>query len=157
MAGWLTSLGLAGAAAGIALGASVAAGAGAGALREDRCDVQVRSGHALETIAMPGLHILDRTAGPEPFALALPAGAQAVVCYRDDIVPAASDDKVLALGVPLVIGEMVRARRVGILEIADGRYRFRMLAGRLGAAEQAAVQARLEAYRHNAAGAAAAN
>lgn len=152
MTGWLASLGLAGAAAGLALGASVAAGAGG--LREDRCDLQVRSGHALETIAMPGLHILAGTAGPEPFALALPAGAQAVVCYRDDIVPAASDDKVLALGVPLVIGETVRAHRVGILEIADGRYRFRMLAGRLGAAEQTAVQTRLEAYRLSAAGAA---
>ena len=113
---------------------------------EQRCDVQARSGRVLETIAMDDLHVLALTAG-DRFAPSLPAGTEAIVCLRSDITPAAYDDKVVALGIPLIIAELGRPHRLGVLEIADGAYRYRMLEGSLPAADQAAVQARLEEYR----------
>ena len=133
-----------------ALGAAAAAlpapAASTGRQIEERCDVQARSGHELQTIAMRDLHVLALTAG-DRFAPDLPAGAQAIVCLRSSITPAAYDDKVLALGIPLIIVELDRPHRLGVLEISEGAFRFRMMEGSLPAADQAAVQARLEEYR----------
>ena len=113
---------------------------------EERCDVQARNGRVLETIEMRDLHVLALNAS-DRFAPSLPSGTQAIVCLRSDITPAAYDDKVLALGIPLIIAELGRPHRLGVLEIADGAYRFRMMEGTLPASDQAAVQARLEEYR----------
>ena len=95
---------------------------------------------------MGDLHVLTLTAA-DRFAPALPSGTQAIVCVRNSIIPAAYDDKVLALGIPLIIAETARPHRLGVLEINDGRYRYRLMEGTLPAADQAAVQARLEEYR----------
>ena len=114
--------------------------------REDRCDVQARAGNELQTIEMRDLHVLEQAAFAD-FAPSLPRGAQAIVCLRTSITPAAHDDKVLALGIPLIIVEVGRPHRMGVLEIADGAYRYRMAEGSLPAEDQAAVQARLEEYR----------
>jgi len=129
----------------MALGASAGA-AGPDRQREDRCDVQARTGHVVETIAMPDLHVLEQ-ASSASFAPSLPRGAEAIVCLRTSITPAAHDDKVLALGIPLIIVEVGRPHRMGVLEIADGAFRYRLTEGTLPAADQAAVQARLEEYR----------
>ena len=126
--------------------ALLAPAAASGRQYEERCDVQARSGRVLETIEMRDLHVLALTAG-DRFAPSLPSGTQAIVCLRGDITPAAYDDKVVALGIPLIISEMGQPHRLGVLEIADGAYRYRMLQGTLPAADQAAVQARLEEYR----------
>jgi hypothetical protein len=139
------SLGVAAFGASIALAAP--AGASADNMREDRCDVQARAGHDLQTVEMRDLHVLTQTASAAQFAPALPSGAQAIVCVRNSIIPAAHDDKVLALGIPLIIAETTRPHRMGVLEINDGRYRYRLMEGTLPAADQAAVQARLEEYR----------
>jgi hypothetical protein len=129
--------------------ASLAFGAAATATdaqREDRCDVQARSGHDLQTVEMQDLHVLAQTGSGQAFAPSLPNGAQAIVCVRTSIIPAAYDDKVLALGIPLIIVETGRPHRLGVLEINDGRYRYRMMEGALATADQAAVQARLQEY-----------
>src|SRR3954470_13997150 len=93
--------------------------------REDRCDVQARSGHVLETVSMPDLHVLEQ-ASYARFAPSLPRGAEAIVCLRTSITPAAHDDKVLALGIPLIIVEVGRPHRMGVLEITDGAFRYRL-------------------------------
>jgi hypothetical protein len=113
------SLGVAAFGASIALAAP--AGASADNMREDRCDVQARAGHDLQTVEMRDLHVLTQTASAAQFAPALPSGAQAIVCVRNSIIPAAHDDKVLALGIPLIIAETTRPHRMGVLEINDGR------------------------------------
>jgi hypothetical protein len=113
---------------------------------EERCDVQARSGRELQTIEMRDLHVLALTAN-DHFAPTLPSGTQAIVCLRSSITPAANDDKVLALGIPLIIVELGRPHRLGVLEVNDGAFRYRMMEGTLPAADQAAVQARLEEYR----------
>jgi hypothetical protein len=123
------------------------AASGSDLQREDRCDVQARSGHELQTIEMRNLHVLEQTSDGASFAPALPRGTEAIVCLRTSITPAAHDDKVLALGIPLIIVEVGRPHRMGVLEIAEGAYRYRMAEGSLPAADQAAVQARLEEYR----------
>ena len=112
---------------------------------EERCDVQARSGRELQTVEMRDLHVLALTAA-DRFAPDLPSGTQAIVCLRGDITPAAYDDKVVALGVPLIISELNRPHRMGVLEISEGRYRFRMMQGTLPAEDQATVQARLQEY-----------
>jgi hypothetical protein len=128
-----------------ALGATAAA-ASPDRQIEERCDVQARAGHVLQTVAMRDLHVLALTAA-DRFEPALPSGAEAIVCLRSSITPAAHDDKVLALGIPLIIVELGRPHRLGVLEVSDGAFRFRMMEGSLPAADQAAVQARLEEYR----------
>ena len=114
--------------------------------REDRCDVQARSGRELQTIEMRDLHVIAQTASERQFAPSLPDGTQAIVCVRNSIIPAAHDDKVLALGIPLIIAETGRPHRLGVLEVNEGRYRYRLMEGSLPAADQAAVQARLQEY-----------
>jgi hypothetical protein len=137
-----------------ALGALALAGGAAATpdeQREDRCDVQARSGRALQTIQMNDLHVLAQTGSDARFAPDLPSGTQAIVCIRSSIIPAAHDDKVLALGVPLIIAETNRPHRLGVLEINEGRYRYRLMEGTLPAADQAAVQARLQEFSARAA------
>ena len=113
---------------------------------EERCDVQARSGRELQTIEMRDLHVLALTAA-DHFQPALPSGTQAIICLRNDIIPAAYDDKVTALGIPLIIVELGRPHRIGVLEVTDGSFRYRMMEGALPASDQNAVQARLEEYR----------
>ena len=62
-------------------------------------------------------------------------------------MPAAWNDQVLALGVPLFISESATPGRVGILEIDNGRYRFRMTQGEARPEEQAQIDARLRTYQ----------
>ena len=126
--------------------ALLAPASAAGRQFEERCDVQTRSGRVLETIEMRDLHVLGLTAG-DRCAPSLPRGTEAIVCLRGSITPAAYDDKVVALGIPLIIAELGRPHRLGVLEVNDGAFRFRMMEGTLPAADQAAVQARLEEYR----------
>jgi hypothetical protein len=114
-------------------------------LREDRCDVQARASHTLQTIPMRDLHVLEQTSHGGRFAPVLPFGTQAIICLRTSLTPAAHDDKVLALGFPLIIVEVGR-RRVGALEVSEGAYHYRMMQGSLLEAEQAQVDARLTEF-----------
>lgn len=117
-------------------------------LRELRCDLMetAREGR-MSTIEAPDLHVLQQTAAAGRFSVALPDGAAGILCARSNIMPAAHDDEVIVLGVPLFIAETGSPGRLGVLEIDQGRYRFRMLEGRLSADEQAAMDGRLDEFQ----------
>ncbi|MEA3041903.1 MAG: hypothetical protein QOC65_1392 [Sphingomonadales bacterium] len=112
--------------------------------------LQPRDGRVVHT-RLPGLRVIERTAGDAPLAVDLPPGA-AIMCPRSSIVPAPNDWKVLEAGYPLYIGEtgVAAARqRIGVLEIASGRYRYRLIVGRLTEAEVPRVQIRLDQFEHS--------
>ena len=99
------------------------------------------------TIEAPDLHVLAQTAGGQNFAPAIPRGIAAISCGRTSVIPAAWDDQVLALGLPLFIAETGTRGRVGVLEIDNGRYRFRLIRGEMQPEEQAEIDARVQAYQ----------
>src|SRR4249919_3779965 len=78
-----------------------------------------------QSMVLPSIHLV--TLG-ESDSFALPAdapkGVKAVQCGRDTIVPFRYDYKVIEAGMPLSI---VAQGKVGVLEIAEGKLRFRML------------------------------
>ena len=51
------------------------------------------------------------------------------------------------LGLPLHIAQMGTPGRLAVLELDQGRYRFRMIEGRARAAEQAEIDARLAEFQ----------
>jgi hypothetical protein len=136
-----------------ALGAAFAFAAPAAAdsprpLRELRCDLMETTPQGrMSTIEAPDLHVLQQTAVAGRFRPEIPDGTAGIMCGRSSILPAAHDDEVIILGVPLFIAETGSGRRLGVLEIDQGRYRFRMLEGRLSADEQAAMNGRLDEFQ----------
>jgi len=117
-------------------------------LRELRCDL-METGRAgrMTTIEAPNLHVLQQTAATGWFSPDIPEGTSAILCGRSNILPAAHDDEVIALGLPLFIAETGSGRRLGVLEIEQGRFRFRMLEGQLNAEEQAEMDRRLDEFQ----------
>ena len=116
-------------------------------LREIRCDVLENARGGVQTIEAPGLRVLRDTALEGRFAPGLGGSAASIMCSRNSIIPAANDDEVIWLGMPLHIAEMGSPGRLAVLEISEGRYRFRMLAGRLRDGEQPAIDARLAEFQ----------
>jgi hypothetical protein len=117
-------------------------------LRELRCDLMETTPQGrMSTIEAPDLHVLQQTAVAGRFTPEIPEGTAGILCGRSHILPAAHDDEVIILGVPLFIAETGSGRRLGVLEINDGRYRFRMLEGRLSADEQSAMDRRLDEFQ----------
>jgi len=129
-----------------ALGGSSAAARPSG-LQEIRCDTLQMDEGRVQTVMAPELRVLRDTAMSQPFEPRLDDGVVSIMCSRNHLVPAANDDKVLWLGLPLHIAEMGSPGRLGVLELDQGRYRFRMLEGRLRAEEQAELDARLAEFQ----------
>lgn len=117
-------------------------------LTELRCDMLEQNRGRLVTIEAPDLHVLAQTANGQRFAPSIPQGIVGISCGRTSVIPAAWDDQVLALGLPLFIAETGTPGRVGILEIDNGRYRFRLTRGQMAPEEQAQVDERVEAFQH---------
>jgi len=116
-------------------------------LQELRCRyIEDNNGQAV-TLEAPGLRVLEQTAASGRFAPAVPQGVSSIMCSRTNLIPAPNDDEVLWLGMPLYIAEMGVPGRLGVLEINEGSYRFRMLEGRVRPEEQAQVDARLDEYQ----------
>lgn len=117
-------------------------------LRELRCDLMetTREGR-MSTIEAMDLHVLQQTSAAGRFSTNIPEGTAGIMCGRSSILPAAHDDEVIYLGVPLFIAETGTPGRLGVLEIDQGRFRFRMLEGRLNAEEQAAMDGRLDEFQ----------
>lgn len=142
-----TALSLAG--VGVALAsAAPATAASTQPLREVRCDLMetTREGR-MSTIEAPDLHVLQQTGVAGRFRPEIPEGTAGIMCGRSSIMPAAHDDEVIILGVPLFIAETGSAGRLGVLEIDQSRYRFRMIEGRLSAEEQTALDSRLDEFQ----------
>ncbi len=129
-----------------ALGVSSAT-ARPGGLQEIRCDSLQMDGGRVQTVMEPELRVLRDTARSTPFEPRLDEDVVSIMCSRNHLLPAANDDKVLWLGLPLHIAEMGSPGRLGVLELDNGRYRFRMLEGRLRADEQAELDARLAEFQ----------
>lgn len=115
--------------------------------REVRCDLMDTYRGRLRTFEAPDLRVLEQTASPGRFEPAIPQGTTAVICARTNVVPAANDDEVLWLGLPLFITEPGDGGRYGVLEVNDGRYRFRLIHGALTADEQPLVDQRLAEFQ----------
>ena len=117
-------------------------------LRELRCDLMetTREGR-MSTVEAIDLHVLQQTSAAGRFSTDIPEGTAGIMCGRSSILPAAHDDEVIYLGVPLFIAETGSPGRLGVLEIDQGRFRFRMLEGRLSAEEQTAMDGRLDEFQ----------
>jgi hypothetical protein len=117
------------------------------ALQEMRCRyIEDHHGQAI-TLEAPGLRVLEQTAQSGRFQPAVPAGVSSILCSRTSLIPAPNDDEVLWLGMPLFIAELGNPGRLGVLEINQGSYRFRMIEGRVRPEEQAQVDARLDQFQ----------
>jgi len=117
-------------------------------LRELRCDLlRPEGGGRMATVEAPDLHVLRQTAAAGDFSPAIPPGTAGIMCGRSNILPAAHDDEVILLGLPLFLAETGSPGRLGVLEIDDGRYRFRMLEGRLSDGEQSAMDSRIAQFQ----------
>ncbi|MEA3045250.1 MAG: hypothetical protein QOH47_3088 [Sphingomonadales bacterium] len=116
-------------------------------LQELRCRyIEDHNGQAI-TLEAPGLRVLEQTAASGRFQPAVPQGVSSIMCSRTSLIPAPNDDEVLWLGMPLFIAELGSPGRLGVLEINEGSYRFRMIEGRVRPEEQAQVDARLDEYQ----------
>lgn len=129
-----------------ALGVSAATARPSG-LQEIRCDSLQMDNGRVQTVMEPELRVLRDTARSTPFEPQLDEDVVSIMCSRNHLVPAANDDKVLWLGLPLHIAEMGSPGRLGVLELDQGHYRFRMLEGRLRPEEQAELDARLAEFQ----------
>ena len=134
-------------AASILAAAAPAAASPARPFREVRCDLMDTYRGRLRTYEALDLRVLEQTAAPGRFAPEIPRGTSAVICARTSIVPAANDDEVLWLGLPLFITEPGGGGRYGVLEVDDGRYRFRLIHGELTADEQPLVDQRMAEFQ----------
>jgi hypothetical protein len=99
----------------------------------------------LVTIEAPGLHVLEQTADGRNFQPAIPQGISGISCGRTSVIPAAWDDRVVSLGLFLLISDP--AGRLGSLEIDNGRYRFRLMRGQVQPEEQAQIDERIRLYQ----------
>ena len=114
-------------------------------LREIRCDMLEQDRGRLVTIEAPGLHVLSQTAEGRNFQPAIPRGISGIACGRTSVIPAAWDDRVVALGLYLLLSDP--AGRLGSLEIDNGRYRFRLMRGEIRPEEQAQIDERIQLYQ----------
>lgn len=142
------SLALAAALSGALLATAAPAADSPRPLRELRCDLlRAEDGGRMAAVDAPDLHVLRQTAAAGNFSPAIPRGTAGIMCGRSNILPAAHDDEVILLGLPLFLAETGSSGRLGVLEIDDGRYRFRMLDGRLSAGEQSAIDTRIAEFQ----------
>jgi hypothetical protein len=125
----------------------LAASAAAAPVREIQCSLMEQQGRETVTVEAPDLHVLQQTGQGQRFQPTLTRGTAAVLCGRTGIIPAAHDDEVLALGVPLYISEAGGSRRLGLLEIDNGQYRYRMIHGTLSADEAPLLQSRIAEFQ----------
>lgn len=143
----LTLLSLAALGGATLLAAAPAAATSSRELREIRCDMLEQHRGRMITIEASNLHVLEQTAGGRAFAPAIPQGIAGISCGRTSIIPAAWDDRVITLGLPLFIAEVGSLGRLGVLEIDNGRYRFRFLRGQARPEEQAQIDERIQLYQ----------
>ena len=93
-------------------------------------------------VAMPDLHPLTQTGTGQRFTLDAPAGS-VVMCARAALLPLANDAELVVAGFPFMIAEDP-GERIGVLEVSDGKFRFRMVQGVLTAAETKQLAPRIE-------------
>lgn len=117
-------------------------------LSEARCGYVVTGdGPGAPLGDVPDLHVLEQTAGDGAFSPAVPAGA-AIVCDRSGIVPAMNDWKVPNAGHSLYVADGEGPNeRIGVLEMAGGSFRYRLIRGTWTGDEEIRIGQRLEEFR----------
>jgi hypothetical protein len=144
----LSSLGLAAFGAASLFAMSGAAASTTREIREARCDRLETENGRVVTIEAPELHVLRDTAAGGRYQPGLAGSVASIMCSRNSIIPAAHDDEVIWLGMPLHIAQLGSPGRLAVLEINEGRYRYRMIEGRApNPEEQAAIDARLAEFQ----------
>ena len=111
-----------------------------------RCAVVAKQPNgATKTVADPELHVIDETQAAGDFVYRRDPPAEAILCGRADIVPAANDYKVILAGFTLGLSAQSAdgGNRVGVLEMSEGQLRFRMISGALSGDELQRLQIRL--------------
>lgn len=114
-------------------------------LKEPGCKYLARSGDRMVMHKDRDLVVLPLSESDAAFEAELPKDAK-VMCLRTGIVPAPGDWKVLAAGYTFYIAEDIAQGRTGVLDMAGGRFRFRLLKGELSAQEADLLEARLAAF-----------
>ncbi|HEX8654213.1 MAG TPA: hypothetical protein VF693_03190 [Allosphingosinicella sp.] len=129
----------------LAFAAGADQSSGAVVVRERECWTMRQQDGRVVSERVPGLFVIQRTAQEGPFVVDLPPGA-ALLCPRSSLIPAPNDWKVPAAGHPLYLRETARDTdepRLGVLEISQGRFRYRLISGELSEAERTELEARL--------------
>lgn len=123
------------------------ASATAATVKEGRCDVYLRAQHTF--VPVPGLHVLGAVDGSAALRIpgVDPAQVAGVQCVRSSIVPQAGDASVLKAGWPFYIAAVRPdgSKLLGVLEIASGHYRLRLIEGAYRDGESKAVENALDA------------
>jgi hypothetical protein len=108
--------------------------------------VETSRGPGAPFVGMSNLHVLAQTAMPGAFSADIPAGAS-IVCQRSSIVPAENDWKVPAAGYSLYLANGDGPdERIGVLELASGSYRYRLIRGTWTVDEQNGTEARVQTF-----------
>ena len=112
-----------------------------------RCDLlEQQRGQLLRTIEAPDLHVLAQTAEGQRFEPAIPRGMAGISCGRTSVIPAAWDDQVLALGLPLFIAEDGHAGPgLASWRSTMAAIGLRLIRGQAQPEEQAQIDARIQA------------
>ena len=113
----------------LAMQAAAAPPAEPAADRAEECHTVTVNGEEVETAPLPGPQVIERTSGGGAFAIDRP-GVMGLMCLRSAIVPSPNDWKVVNAGYWLSIVEISAPaddRRVGVVEVADGRFRYRIV------------------------------
>ena len=95
-----------------------------------------------ELVAQPDLHPLTQAGQGRRFTIDAPAGSP-VMCARASLLPVVNDAELIVSGYPFMIAEDP-GERIGVLEVSDGKFRFRMVQGALTAEEMKRLAPRLE-------------
>jgi hypothetical protein len=86
-----------------------------------------------ETVSVDASHIADQLHAGLPLTSHPDQRPEAVICARNSILPQASDWRVISeLGIPFFIRS---DERLGVLEMVDGRIRYRLVVGEMADAE----------------------
>jgi hypothetical protein len=97
---------------------------------ETTCEVLATGTDGKVHTISEGIKVLEPTRSAATFSIAIPDGYRdaAILCRRNDLIPAENDWKVLRAGFPLTIEDTLTSQ-MGTLELSDGQFRFRTLAG----------------------------
>lgn len=98
-----------------------------------------------ETVSVDASHVADQLHAGLPLTSHPDQRAEAVMCARNSILPQASDWRVISeLGIPFFIRS---DERLGVLEMVDGRIRFRLVVGEMTEPEVESLLPSLDAFQ----------
>lgn len=121
------------------------------AVREIACSAIVENAEGkTDVVTDITVRVLEQTKTNEVFSYNR-ENTRAILCRRTDIIPLVDDFKVLAGGYPLyLVHAKEGSSRIGVLEMSEGRYRFRIIKGELTSDEKQRLPLRLDEMQERA-------